>query len=737
MDSNFAPRVTNVKMHVLAFPDCLYVSFFGQSSMRSHLTSLSLCSLLCLGATAPTVLAQPLQSTRIAQATNPSAIAQSVDQIAAAVTVRIDSKFSGNGSGVIVSRNGSTYTVLTAEHVIGNADEYSLVTPDGQSYPLNPKNIKAQPGLDLAVIQFSSDKAYQTATLGNYDFTIEDRPIAFLSGFPGTEDDSEPQREFTIGTVFPTTVTLFAAQNAYSFASGRELVYTSKSKPGMSGGPVFDQLGRVIGIHNASETQLEADQSGLVFPMNIGRSLGVPIRSYLGSGSQLSSLQVQTTPPRRLSETQISQILSQVNVPAPEEDIASEWLRYGNHLWRVRRYDQAINATQKALNLDPTLYQAYYVQGLAYNAQQQPQKAISAFNTAIQSNPKFYDGWRQKALSYFDLKQYDEALTAINKAIAIQSDDAGLYLIKGNILRSQGQLTEARETFRRSLSLKPSAFAYLQRGTIAVEQGDYNPAKADFNQAIKLQPQDYFGYMARGLMESAFGSPQQAIADFNQAQSLVPPKSPSLSLILMSKGLGHISLDQPTQAIAATTEAIQRFIPNKSPDAIRSQSYLLRSLAYRQTQNLPLAIADLTTLIQQQPDNAEYFQKRGGYYIQAKDPQRAILDFNRAIALDSQLASAYQERGLAYQTLQQFGAAQQDFSKAIALLTQQINQQPNELSSATLYLGRAQAYVGIMNVNAAKQDLLSAEKLFTSRGISTGALFDTIQKLKQILQQLG
>jgi tetratricopeptide (TPR) repeat protein/S1-C subfamily serine protease len=708
--------------------------------MRSNFSSLSLCGVLILGGSVLATIAQPAEAILIGQTNNqPQVSMQTVDRIAQAVTVRIDSQASGNGSGVIIAKNGSTYTVLTAEHVIGSPDRYELVTPDGQRHALKPTDIKALPGLDIATIQFTSPNPYEVAALANYDISTEDRPLAFLSGFPGTDDDTVPTRQLTVGTVFPTSVTLFAAQNAYSFASGRELVYTSQSQPGMSGGPIFDRLGRVIGIHNASETQLEADNGGSVFAINTGRSLGVPIRSFLGSASPLTqSVQVvRGAAPAPLPQTQIKQVLDQVQVKPPEAGVATDWLRYANHLWRLQRYSEAVEATKQALKLEPTLHQAHYVQGLALEAQEQYALALSAFQAATKLEPRFYEGWREQAETLQNLKQNQAALRAIQTALSIQATDPSLYLVQGDIQRSLNLLSEAQQSYDRALALKPTAYGYIQRGVVAAQQEDYASAKANFSRAIELQPKDYFGYVGRGLMEFGFGNSDAAIADLTQAASLSPGASPSRPIITMTQGLAYLGVGQYSQAIAAGNEAINGFIPGKTPAAILPQSYLLRSLAQSNNGNLPGAIADMTQLIQLQPKNAIAFQNRGEYYLRSQDPQRAILDFNQAIALDPGSAEAYQSRGQAYQQLQQFTAAQGDLNKAIALLTATINQQPNQVSTASLYIRRAQAHLGLQNLAGAKQDVLSAEKLFTSRGIRTGVLYDTIQKLKGLLAQIG
>jgi S1-C subfamily serine protease len=92
-----------------------------------------------------------------------------VDEIARQITVLINSKNNGNGSGVIVAKEGNTYSVLTATHVIQNPDTYSLVAPDGQQYRLDSEQTKILEGVDLTVVKFTSDETYLVATLGRYN----------------------------------------------------------------------------------------------------------------------------------------------------------------------------------------------------------------------------------------------------------------------------------------------------------------------------------------------------------------------------------------------------------------------------------------------------------------------------------------------------------------------------------------------------------------------------------------
>lgn len=61
--------------------------------------------------------------------------AEEVNDVAKPITVMIGG-LNGKGSGVIIAKNGNTYTVLTANHVVKKAQYgvYEIITHDGQKY---------------------------------------------------------------------------------------------------------------------------------------------------------------------------------------------------------------------------------------------------------------------------------------------------------------------------------------------------------------------------------------------------------------------------------------------------------------------------------------------------------------------------------------------------------------------------------------------------------------------------
>ncbi|HAT13425.1 MAG TPA: hypothetical protein DCS91_07485, partial [Microcoleaceae bacterium UBA11344] len=177
----------------------------------------------------------------------------------------------------------------------------------------------------------------------------------------------------------------------------------------MSGGPVFDTQGRVIGIHG----QIEAEDG-----VNIGYSLGIPSKKILGLidnfGIQKEWLRVETSAPPFPEKEEVDHILQMsLTIAKPSKQAKEEdWISYGNQLWRFRKYSDAIDAFDKALAINPKSSLAWYARGLAVSAQHNYVDAVRCFSKAVEFKPDFYAAWRKKGDAHDSLKQYGFALDA-------------------------------------------------------------------------------------------------------------------------------------------------------------------------------------------------------------------------------------------------------------------------------------------------------------------------------------
>jgi internalin A len=165
-----------------------------------------------------------------------------VNDIAKQITVMIGG-LDGKGSGVIIDKDGNTYTVLTAYHVIKNPGVYDIITYDGEKYRIERSQNVGK--LDLALVKFTSSKNYPIAKIAD-SRTVKEGETVHNSGFPIPSISNSQQRNY-----FFLTSQITARGRGENL--GYDLFLSGSPRPGMSGGPILNDQGKVIGIYGKAE----------------------------------------------------------------------------------------------------------------------------------------------------------------------------------------------------------------------------------------------------------------------------------------------------------------------------------------------------------------------------------------------------------------------------------------------------------------------------------------------------
>ncbi|MGB7520585.1 MAG: tetratricopeptide repeat-containing serine protease family protein [Spirulinaceae cyanobacterium] len=357
--------------------------------MRHFLALLAMPAALVV--TIETAQAQALDSVAVGQRAKPVTVRLSIrNQLGSAI-----------GSGVIIQKEGNTYSVLTARHVVEDALEGYLFTAKNpeDGYPFDPSSTQIISGVDLAVIQFTSSRNYPVAEFGNSRQLIEGSTV-FVSGFPDARyTGNKISYRFVDGTI-NTINTNPLDDEGYAWQ------YSNPTLAGMSGGGVFDQQGELVGIHG-----IGVRKGQILVQVN----KAIPIDIYQGLSSIGGTPQL---PPEEPKNSPIGDV--------PRDAVAL--LNKGYRQEVLGNYDEAISDFTRAIEIAPNYANAYNNRGATQGKLGNHEEAIADFNRAIELNPDFAEAYYGRGVEKSELGDYDEAIPDFSRAIELNPNDGYAYL---------------------------------------------------------------------------------------------------------------------------------------------------------------------------------------------------------------------------------------------------------------------------------------------------------------------
>jgi len=183
----------------------------------------------------------------------------------------------GLGSGFIISGSG---IIVTNNHVVDRADQITVILDDGEE--LEATLIGTDPKTDLAVLRVQPDRRLPTVRWGDSD-SVEVGDWAIAIGNP-----------FGLGGSVTAGIVSARGRNIRSGPYDDFLQIDAPINRGNSGGPLFDQQGRVIGVNTAIFSPTGGNVGiGFAIPSNQAREIvaelietGTVERGWLGVSIQ-------------------------------------------------------------------------------------------------------------------------------------------------------------------------------------------------------------------------------------------------------------------------------------------------------------------------------------------------------------------------------------------------------------------------------------------------------------------
>jgi D-alanyl-D-alanine dipeptidase len=259
------------------------------------------------------------------------------------------------------------------------------------------------------------------------------------------------------------------AQANKPLANGYALAYFNDTFAGMSGGPVLNQQGQLIGIHGAAkltgvlghmrqETQGIDPSTGRKLALN----LGIPIDTFLNLVSNVApNLKFAAVPPR-------------IQAPQPTADdllIRSIEQEFAGNVSGDN--ESALTLVNQAIRLQPNYGAAYLHRGHV-------RTTIADIFLLVAKTPES----KAKAERYIA-----EAVVDYTEAIRLNPKLVSAYLNRGMLRRQSGDLAGALSDYNELLRLNPNSdLAYNNRAVVRLFQKDFPGALLDLDQAIRLNP---------------------------------------------------------------------------------------------------------------------------------------------------------------------------------------------------------------------------------------------------------
>ena len=142
-----------------------------------------------------------------------------------------------------------------------------------------------------------------------------------------------------------------------------------------------------------------------------------------------------------------------------------------------------------ALEADPEFYWAQYGIGGIYLVQRRYDEAIIALNKTLEMNPKMVEAIHLMGTVYLEKGMLIQARERFEEAVAIDSKNNLIYMSLGQVYSQLDKLESAEKAFRKAAELAPkNAMTYYYIGLICEMQNRPEQAVVAYESFLRLDP---------------------------------------------------------------------------------------------------------------------------------------------------------------------------------------------------------------------------------------------------------
>lgn len=338
-----------------------------------------------------------------------------------------------------------------------------------------------------------------------------------------------------------------------------------------------------------------------------------------------------------------------------EEEDVEAWLNKGNALLNLNKPEEALDACNKAIEIEPENADAWYVKAEALFKLNKPKETLDACNRVIEIEPEDAGAWINKGNILGDLQRSESALMAFNVAIEIEPENASAFYGKGIVLINLKKYEDALDAYDKAIDINPAyAEAWINKGVILFDLKKYKDALEAFEKAIYVEPEMALAWLNKGNALLNLNKYRAALNAYNKAIEI----DPKYSKAWVYKGTTLHFLEIYNHALEAYEKAIE--IDPKSEEAWIGKGVVLYSIKrYKE------ALESLEKSVNINPDLAYTHNILGDYYLSFGDLKNASKYIESALLIEKENALSLGLKGKIKIEEQDYHASSIYFQRAI------------------------------------------------------------------------
>ncbi len=192
---------------------------------------------------------------------------------------------------------------------------------------------------------------------------------------------------------------------------------------------------------------------------------------------------------------------------------------------------------EKLPDLGNTDAEAYYKLGIDTIKKGNFDLALQAWNKAIEIDPLMVKAYNYLGRAYYTRGMMDEAIVAYQKVLELAPEDPKGYINLGIAFRYNEMYDESLEVLQKAIEINPiSAIAYDEIGSALLKKEKYDEAIEAYKNAVAIDPKFPQPHNNLGVVYLLKGMAKDASAEFELFQQLSAEKKAEQAKIM---GGGH------------------------------------------------------------------------------------------------------------------------------------------------------------------------------------------------------